>query len=184
LELIRSRIHEIRGQRVMLDFELAELYQVETRILNQAVKRNPARFPTDFMFQLTQDEWDAMSSQFVMTSVMKRPKRAIPYAFTEHGVIMLSSVLKSDVAIQVSILVARAFVAMRQFMALPKTDKLSILEQRIERLENYIEEVMADMNDVNEDTRMQIELISESLAELQAADRPGKADRPRIGFRP
>lgn len=102
---------------------------------------------------------------------------------------MLSSVLKSDVAIQVSILVARAFVAMRQFMALPKTDKLSILEQRIERLESYIlesyiEEVMADMNDVNEDTRMQIELISESLAELQAADRRPKADRPRIGFRP
>lgn len=175
LEIIRSKIYEIRGQRVMLDFDLAELYQVETRVLNQAVKRNLNRFPTDFMFQLSETEWEDMSSQIVMTSPSKRPKKAIPYAFTEHGVVMLSSVLRSDIAVQVSILVARAFVAMRQYMSLPKTDKLSVLEQ-------YIEDVITDINDVNEDTRMQIELINESIAELQAEGKPSTRQRPKIGF--
>lgn len=107
----------------------------------------------------------------------------MPYAFTEHGVIMLSSVLRSDVAVQVSILVARAFVAMRQFMSLPKTDKLEMLEKRIDKLENYLEEVMADVNEVNEDTRMQIELINESLAELRAGKKILNSPRPKIGFK-
>ena len=184
LELVRSKIYEIRGQKVMLDFDLAELYQVETRVLNQAVKRNAERFPYDFMFQLSAGEWENMSSQFVMTSRAKRPKNSVPYAFTEHGVVMLSSILRSSVAIHVSILVTRAFVAMRQFMSLPKTDKFAVLEQRIEKLENYIEEVITDVNDVNEDTRMQIELINESLAELQAEKKTLKATRPAIGFKP
>ena len=112
---IQNKIYEIRGCRVMLDFDLAEIYQVETRILNQAVKRNPKRFPLDFMFQLTSQEWESISSQFVMTSRAKRPKSAYPLAFTEHGATMLSSVLRSDVAIDASILVVRAFVAVRQF---------------------------------------------------------------------
>lgn len=107
----------------------------------------------------------------------------MPYAFTEHGVIMLSSVLRSDVAVQVSILVARVFVAMRQFMSLPKTDKLEMLEKRIDKLENYLEEVMADVNEVNEDTRMQIELINESLAELRAGKKILNSPRPKIGFK-
>lgn len=183
LEIVRSKIHEIRGHKVMLDFDLADLYQVETRVLNQAVKRNADRFPLDFMFQLSEFEWEQMSSQFVMTSRMKRPKKSMPYAFTEHGVIMLSSVLRSDVAVQVSILVARAFVAMRQFMSLPKTDKLEMLEKRIDKLENYLEEVMADVNEVNEDTRMQIELINESLAELRAGKKILNSPRPKIGFK-
>lgn len=95
----------------MLDFDLAQLYQVETRVLNQAVKRNIERFPEDFMFQLTDGEWTIISSQFVMTSRSKRPKSALPLAFTEHGVLMLSSVLRSEVAIEVSIKITRAFVA-------------------------------------------------------------------------
>ena len=86
LQLIQSKIYEIRGQKVMLDFDLAEMYEVETRALNQAVKRNIERFPEDFMYQLAKDEWQNMSSQFVMTSRNKRPKTAIPLAFTEHGV--------------------------------------------------------------------------------------------------
>ena len=86
LQLIQRKIYEIRGQKVMLDFDLAEMYEVETRVLNQAVKRNIERFPPDFMFQMTKDEWQNMSSQFVMTSRNKRPKTAIPLAFTEHGV--------------------------------------------------------------------------------------------------
>lgn len=87
LQVIQSKIYEIRGQRVMLDFDLAEMYQVETRVLNQAVKCNIERFPKDFMFQLTLEEWNSISSQFVMTSRMKRPKSAMPLAFTEHEVV-------------------------------------------------------------------------------------------------
>lgn len=96
---IQTRIYEIRGVRVMLDFDLAELYHVETRVLNQAVKRNLARFPEDFMFQLAEHEWVAISSQIVMTSRSKRPKTALPYAFTEHGLVMLASILHSEIAI-------------------------------------------------------------------------------------
>ena len=108
----------------MLDFDLAEMYQVETRILNQSVKRNQSRFPEDFMFQLTNEEWEDMSSQFVMTSRAKRPKSALPLAFTEHGVVMLSSILRSDIAIQTSVLIVRAFVAIRQLIAKFPVDRV------------------------------------------------------------
>ena len=89
LQPIQNKIYEIRGYKVMLDFDLAELYEVETRVLNQAVKRNPKRFPPDFMFQLTSEEWERISSQFVMTSRAKRPKSAFPLAFSEHGATIL-----------------------------------------------------------------------------------------------
>ncbi len=115
-QVIQNKIYEIRGQRVMLDFDLAAMYQVETRILNQAVKRNRERFPKDFAFQLTTEEWDKMSSQFVMTST-KRPKCAIPNVFTEQGVAMLSGLLNSDVAIQANIVIMRAFVSMRNYLS-------------------------------------------------------------------
>lgn len=182
IELIGSKICEIRGLKVILDFNLANMYQVETRILNQAVKRNIERFPEDFMFQLTEDEWNHMSSQFVMTSTNKRPKKSLPYAFTEHGVVMLSSVLRSSIAVQVSILVTRAFVMLRQMLAQPKTDRFSILEERVNKLEGYLEEILADVNEVNEDTRMQIELINESLAEMQSNKKLSSIPRPKIGF--
>ena len=93
LQNIQNLIYVIRGQRVMLDFDLAMLYEVETRSLNQTVKRNARRFPDDFMFQLTEQEWSLISSQFVMTSRMKRPKKSLPYAFTELGALMLSKSL-------------------------------------------------------------------------------------------
>lgn len=182
LQLIQSKIYEIRGQKVMLDFDLAELYQVETRVLNQSVKRNIDRFPEDFMFQLSKNEWEGISSQFVMTSRSKRPKTALPLAFTEHGVVMLSSVLRSDIAIQTSVLVVRAFVAMRQMIATPPVDRVGQLEAQMKELKEYIEDVFADYNDINDDTRMQLELINQTLAELQAQKR--LADKPRnpIGF--
>lgn len=183
LQVIQSKIYEIRGQKVMLDFDLAEMYQVETRVLNQAVKRNIERFPKDFMFQLTSEEWNSMSSQFVMTSRMKRPKSAIPLAFTEHGVVMLSSVLRSDIAIQTSVLIVRAFVAMRQLItAAPQIDRVGQLEQQMKELKDYIEEVFADYNDINDDTRMQLELINQTLAELQAKKKLEEKPRRRIGF--
>ncbi len=89
-QIIQSKIYEVRGLKVMIDFDLAEIYEVETRILNQAVKRNLDIFPRDFMFRLTKKEWNDMSSQIVMTSTTKRPKSALPFVFTEHGVTMLS----------------------------------------------------------------------------------------------
>ena len=156
LQLIQSRIYEIRGQKVMLDFDLAEMYEVETRALNQAVKRNIERFPEDFMFQLAKDEWQNMSSQFVMTSRNKRPKAAVPLAFTEHGVVMLSSVLRSNIAIQTSVLIVRAFVAIRQLIANPPVDRVGELEKQMKELRAYMEEVFTDYNDINEDTRMLI----------------------------
>lgn len=99
----------------MLDFDLAELYEVETRVLNQAVKRNIDIFPEDFMFQLSKTEWESMSSQIVMTYPIKRPKTALPLAFTEHGVTMLANVLKSKKARLTSIAVVRAFIALKRF---------------------------------------------------------------------
>ena len=183
LQVIQSKIYEIRGQKVMLDFDLAEMYQVETRVLNQAVKRNIERFPKDFMFQLTLEEWESISSQFVMTSRMKRPKSAMPLAFTEHGVVMLSSVLRSDIAIQTSVLIVRAFVAMRQLItAAPQIDRVGQLDQQMKELKGYIEEVFADYNDINDDTRMQLELINQTLAELQTKKKLEEKPRRRIGF--
>ena len=183
LELIQSKIYEIKGQRVMLDFDLAELYQVETRVLNQAVKRNIDRFPEDFMFQVTAEEWVVISSQFVMTSKNKRPKSALPLAFTEHGVVMLSSVLRSDIAVQTSVLITRAFVAMRQMIANSPVIMSAQLQKEMKELKEYIEDVFADQNDINEDTRMQIELINQALAELQVKNKEQiRKERPRIGF--
>ena len=182
LELIQSKIYEIRGQRVMLDFDLAELYQVETRVLNQAVKRNIDRFPEDFMFQVTAEEWVVISSQFVMTSRNKRPKSALPLAFTEHGVVMLSSVLRSDIAVQTSVLITRAFVAMRQMIANSPVIMSAQHQKEMKELKEYIEDVFADQNDINEDTRMQIELINQVLAELQVHKKLSEKPRRPIGF--
>ena len=167
----------------MLDFDLAALYQVTTSALNQAVKRNIERFPEEFMFRISEIEWKNMSSQFVMTSRAKRPKSALPLAFTEHGVVMLSSILRSDIAIQTSVLIVRAFVAIRQLIAKFPVDRVGQLENQMEELKNYIEEAFTDYNDINEDTRTQLELINQTLAELQA--QKAIADKPRnpIGFR-
>ena len=123
LQTIQSKIYEIRGQRVMLDKDLAELYQVETRVLNQAVKRNIERFPEDFMFQLSSEEWQILKSQIVISSW--GGVRKLPYMFTEQGVAMLSSVLRSATAIQVNTNIMRAFIAVRQLIANPPVAKVS-----------------------------------------------------------
>ena len=114
LQIIQNKIYEIRGQKVMLDFNLAELYEVETRVLNQAVKRNLKRFPTDFMFKLTNAELENLMSQIVTSSW--GGLRKLPYAFTEHGVTVLASVLRSEKAIEINIQIVRAFIALRQFV--------------------------------------------------------------------
>lgn len=113
LQIIQSKIYEIRGNRVMLDFDLAGLYEVETRVLNQAVKRNIKRFPSDFMFQLTNREFDNLMSQIVISSW--GGTRKLPYAFTEHGVTMPASILRSEKATEINIQIVRAFIALRQY---------------------------------------------------------------------
>jgi len=115
LAIINQKIYTVRSVKIMLDRDLAELYEVETRVLNQSVKRNKELFPSDFMFQLTNEEYENMSSQFVMTSKTKRPNSALPFAFTEHGVAMLSNVLKSIKARLISVEIVRAFIALKKF---------------------------------------------------------------------
>ena len=182
LQLIQSKIYEIRGQKVMLDRDLAELYQVTTGNLNKAVKRNLKRFPPDFMFQLTAEEWEALRFQIgILKNGRGEHTKYLPYAFTEQGLAMLSGILNSDIAINVNISIMRAFVAIRQMIASPKTNKIDELEKRMDAIENYIEEVFSDYNDINDDTRMQLELINQTLAELQTKDR-GFKERKRIGY--
>lgn len=132
IQNIHSKIYEVRGQKVMLDFDLAELYQVETRVLNQAVKRNIDIFPEDFMFQLSPKEWEMNSSQIVMSSKKHRGSAYLPLAFTEHGVTMLANVLKSKKARQTSIAIVRAFIALKQFALNYKeiAEKLHELESK------------------------------------------------------
>jgi len=182
LELIQSKIYEIRGQKVMLDRDLAEMYGVETRALNQAVKRNIDRFPVDFMFQLTDEETEIWKSQIVITNSIKMGVRRNPFAFTELGVAMLSSVLNSKTAIQINRGIMRAFVAVRQMLVNPPVDRLGNIEKEVKELKEYIEEVFADYNDINDDTRMQLELINQTLAELQAQKKIENKPRNPIGF--
>mgnify|MGYP002702304353 CR=1 FL=1 len=180
IRIIQSKIYEIRGQRVMLDFDLAELYQVETRRLNEAVKRNIKRFPKDFMFQLNVDEWIILKSQFATSRW--GGTRKLPYAFTEQGLAMLSGVLNSDIAIQVNINIMLAFVAVRQMIANPTVDKTTKLQQEVNELKEYIEEVFTDYNDINEDTRIQLDLINKTLAELQVQKKLSDKPRNPVGF--
>lgn len=182
---IQNMIYTVRGNRVMFDFDLAQLYQVETRVLNQAVKRNIERFPEDFMFQLNETEWESISSQFVTTSRMKRPKSSLPYVFTEHGVIMLSSVLRSAVAVQTSIEISRAFIAMRNYIVQDHqvTAELAEIRARLEMLERNDEDNMAAVNDLSDDMRKEIDNIYQAIAELSV--RPVASEKPRkkIGFK-
>ena len=174
--IIQSKIYEIRGQQVMLDRDLADLYGVETKVLNQSVKRNIERFPDDFMFQLTNEETQNWKSQLVTSNSIKMGLRRNPYAFTELGVAMLSSVLNSSIAIEVNIAIMRTFVATRRLISTPPTDRIGQLEEELKELKSYIEEVFT------EDTRMQLELINQTLAELQAQKRLADSTRNSIGF--
>ena len=168
IEEIRTRIHVIRGRQVMLDKDLAELYGVETKVLNQAVKRNIERFPDDFMFQLNKDEWEFLRSQIVtIKNGRGEHVKYLPFAFTEQGVAMLSGVLRSPIAIQVNIRIMRAFVAVRQYLAIQKQEN-GELEARIKQLEDTFEESLRDRNEIDEDTRFRLDQIEEALAEMRA----------------
>ena len=163
-ELIISKIYLIRGQKVMLDRDLAELYESETRILKQAVRRNRDRFPADFMFELTRKELSEWRSQFVMSKADRKGLRYAPMAFTEHGVLMLSSVLKSKRAVEMNIQIIRIFVRMREMVVTHKDILL-----KLERLERNV---------AGHDKKIQ--LIFQVLKQLLD---PEKKERRPIGFK-
>ena len=182
LQLIQSKIYEIRGQRVMLDFDLAQMYGTETAQLKRAVRRNKKRFDgEDFMFEVIRDE---LSRCQIGTLNKGRGSniKYLPFAFTELGVAMLSSVLNSETAIEINKGIMRAFVAIRQLIANPPPDKHSLLQKEVKELKQYIEEIFTDQNDINEDTRMQLELINQTLAELQVHQKLSDKPHRPIGF--
>ena len=182
LQLIQSKIYEIRGQRVMLDFDLAQMYGTETAQLKRAVRRNKERFNgEDFMFEVTRDE---LSRCQIGTLNKGRGSniKYLPFAFTELGVAMLSSVLNSETAIEINKGIMRAFVAIRQLITNPPPDKHSLLQKEVKELKQYIEEIFTDQNDINEDTRMQLELINQTLAELQVHKKLSDKPHRPIGF--
>lgn len=169
----------------MLDRDLAELYGIETKYLKRAVKNNLKRFPPDFMFELNKEEWDSLRCKKCTLEITGRGKypKYLPYAFTELGVAMLSSVLNSEIAVEVNISIMRAFVAMRQLVLYSPESKIEMLQQELKTLREYMEDAFADYNDINEDTRMQLELINRTLAELQVRNKEQeKKKRPPIGF--
>ena len=172
---IRTKIHEIRGQQVMLDFDLAELYGVETKQLKRAVRRNLERFPPDFMFELNMEEFNSLKMsircQFGTLDVTPGdlPKYA-PFAFTEQGVAMLSGVLRSPTAIEVNIRIMRAFVAIRHYLATPNCGHCQ-LEGEVKRLAAYIEEILADQNEINEDTRNAIAVLQAAVFPVDGTDK-------------
>lgn len=205
VESIQHRIYEVRGQQVMLDRDLAELYGVETRVLNQAVKRNIERFPSDFLFRLSKNEWELLKSQIVISknilknidnecveqdesdrksqSVMtgRGGDRALPNAFTELGVAMLSSVLRSDTAIQVNINIMRAFVMIRQALSTWQSTNLRVeqLSLSMKELNTRLEESLRNQNDINceqertnEEIAVQIEMINDVLDQLRTTPTP------------
>lgn len=195
LQIIQNKIYEIRGQRVMLDYDLAEMYGVETRILNQAVKRNINRFPADFMFQITKNEEDSLRSQIVISNKSenneilksqivtsnKGGRRYSPQVFTEHGVTMLSSVLRSPTAIEINIQIVRAFIALRQLVLENRQviEQLSDVQKQIKVLQEDLESLSKDHENYEE----HFDDIYIALAELAKHDKnKEKTPRPKVGY--
>ena len=184
---IQTRIFNIRGVHVMIDKDLSNLYGVETKVLNQAVKRNIERFPEDFMFQLTKEE--CSRSQIVTLNIKQGENiKYLPYAFTELGIAMLSGILRSPIAIQVNINILRAFVEMRKQMKVLTENTLQIENLRLE-LQNqkaYIEEILHDQNDCNELMQAQLDALTDSMTELSvkvnSLTQTVKKPRKPVGF--
>ena len=222
IDVIKNRIYEVRGQRVMLDRDLAELYNVETKRLNEAVKRNIERFPEDFMFKLNKSEWEflrsqivtlkegtidtdtedvdvietslrsqfatlnegngTMSSQIVMTNGRGQHSKYLPYAFTELGIAMLSSVLRSETAIQVNINIMRAFVAIRHAIGAWQGVNLKVeqLSHKVDNLNARVDEILHEQNENNMEMAVQISALNDALDQLR--EKPS-TPRKRIGFK-
>ena len=181
--IVQNLIYEIRGQKVMLDSDLARLYQVETKVLNQAVRRNIKRFPEDFMFQLDNKEFANLKSQIVTSSWGGR--RTPPLAFTEEGIAMLSSVLHSDIAIAANISILRAFVKVREYLLMASTVSAEVKELRakVDLLAMQQEENLGAVNDLSEDVREDIDNLYLAIGELSSRIEEKKHEpRRKIGF--
>lgn len=190
VDTIKNSIYEMRGQRVMLDSDLAELYEVEVSQLKRQVRRNIDRFPEDFMFELTREEYDSLRCQNgTIKNGRGQHSKYLPFAFTEEGVAMLSGMLKSKTAVQVNINIMRAFVAIRHAVASMQLSDLRYeqLSHKVDQLNTYVEEILHDQNDINQmqeqtnkEIAVQIEAINEALDQL----RDTKAEpRKPIGFK-
>ena len=165
---IQNKIYEINGVKVMLDFDLAELYEVETRVLNQSIKRNIESFPEDFMFRLTKEEWNEISSSQIvmMDSPKNRTGKYLPHAFTEHGVTMLASVLKSSKARQMNIAIVRAFISLRKTLL------------NIENLDINIKELELKYDSQFEDIYEAIQFLMTENKEISTYN-----ERTKIGYK-
>ncbi len=197
IELIQQKIYKLNGKKVMFDSDLAAIYGVETKRLKEAVRRNIRRFPSDFMLEVTSQERKlAVKNQCLLqhpdneedinlrTQIATSSwggRRYNSYAFTELGVAMLSSILNSDIAIDKNIKIMRAFVAMRS-LAQYIADNYQKLHKEIGEIKNYIEEILEDQNDINEDYQAQLDAISIALSELKN-DQKALTNRRQIGYR-
>ena len=183
MDLIENKIYEVRGQQVMLDFDLAVTYGVETKRLKEAVKRNIDRFPDDFMFQLTKTEWNELVA--ICDQLPKNLKHSyiLPSAFTQEGVAMLSGILRSPVAVTTNVRIMRAFVAVRRYILQAKPTQS--IEERIKALEMANEELLKDMNDLSEDTQKSFNELFNAFANLANKiniSRTNIEPRRKIGF--
>ena len=192
IQVIQSKIYEIRGQRVMLDFDLAELYQVETKRLKEAVRRNIERFEgDDFMFELSDNEYNALKdrlrSQIASLEIDGRGKypKYPPFAFTEMGVAMLSSVLRSDTAIRVNRAIMRAFVAMRNYIttATTVTAELAEIRAKLALLEHTGKDNAEAISDLSEDMQKELDNIYNAIAALSVKASRHDQPRSRIGYK-
>ncbi|WP_417012824.1 ORF6N domain-containing protein [Alistipes sp.] len=187
ITVIQNKIYEIRGQRVMLDFDLAHLYQVETKVLKQAVRRNSQRFPADFMFEISVEEYNSLKtslrSQIVTSN--KGGVRYMPFAFTEMGVAMLSSVLRSETAILANIAIMRAFVAMRNYIATTTTvtAELAEIRAKLALLERTDADNAEAIGDLSEDMRKELDTIYDAIAALSVKIPQARPPRRPIGFK-
>lgn len=184
LEPIKRKIYEIRGYKVMLDSDLAELYNVETKNLKRAVRTNIERFPDDFMFELTKEEYESLRCKyFTLKSGRGMHSKYLPFAFTREGIAMLSGLLRSEIAVKANINIMRAFFQMQEALMIVGNTQLQIEQIRSEIMQLRVDlnDILADQNDINETTRAQLDAISSALAELQS-DRARHTGCNPIGF--
>ena len=182
-DVIKNRIYEVRGQRVMLDRDLAELYEVEVKYLKRQVNRNIERFPADFMFEISPEEYNSLRCQNgTLKSGRGQHAKYMPYAFTEEGVAMLSGILRSPMAIQVNINIMRAFVMIRQAVAAWQDTNLKVeqLSHKVDSLNARVDEILHEQNENNMEMAVQIGALNDALDQLR--EKPSEPRR-RIGYK-
>lgn len=185
IQIIQNKIYEIRGQRVMLDFDLANMYQIPTKALKQAVKRNIERFPEDFMFQLTEKEWRELVTNCDRLPSTIKHSSVLPSAFTQEGVASLSGVLKSPIAVNVYLSIMRAFVALRNYIMQSSVvlAELAEFRSRLLLVERDCRENLEAMNDLSEDVRRDFDTVFEAIGALSVKLPEARKPAQKIGFK-